>query len=675
MTCSQKTKTRATTARCTLMVTLPLFIYTIFTLIFFGKAGSWTRWYLGEGGDPLSLIWFLHWWPFAISHGLNPFISNYVWFPHGDNMTWHTSVPSAALLSFPITVLGGAVLSYNLLTLMAPVLSAWTAFLLVRYLTGDWAAALVGGYLFGFSSYENGQLLGHLNLDLTFLIPIAILLCIRRVQGQLGRAGFVTALAVTLLVQLGLSSEILATLCFLGAITWAIFLACAPKTDRPGLWRLAIDIVFAGGVMTILAAPFLFYLVKGLSDVPPVINSATIFSADPLNYLIPTGVTRLGRTVFAALAGQFTGNASEQGAYLGLPLIFLMALYFRAQITLPYVKALLITVIVLVVLSLGPRLHVAGVQTQLPLPWQLGENLPMIRSALPTRFTMYVSLISAIVAALYLATPGVGRRRSWRFALAGLACLFIVPNSHLHTWARWPAQPFFTPQNANQALGTKPNVIILPFGAKGSGMAWQMDAGMEFTQSGGYTGFAPYPEQSFPILNELFTEVPGPNFGDDLAAFCGTHRVDDILIGLGTQPQLVAAITAQGWPQHMDHGIDVVKVPLSSALDYYYTEGDYWPSAAPQNWMGRQVHIVTHGTPITLTIAGKWRPLSVPVQITVTTPSGLAVYLIGQATVQVIHITADSIVTLTANKTFVPNEIIHNGDTRELSVLLSLEKG
>ena len=75
-------------------------------------------------------------------------------------MTWHTSVPSAALLSFPITVLGGAVLSYNLLTLMAPVLSAWTAFLLVRYLTGDWAAALVGGYLFGFSSYEMASFWG-----------------------------------------------------------------------------------------------------------------------------------------------------------------------------------------------------------------------------------------------------------------------------------------------------------------------------------------------------------------------------------------------------------------------------------------------------------------------------------------------------------------------------------
>ncbi len=91
-------------------------------------------------------------------------------------------------------------------------------------------------------------------------------------------------------------------------------------------------------------------------------------------------------------------------------------------------------------------------------------------------------------------------------------------------------------------------------------MAWQVDASMRFTQSGGYTGFDPFSEWRFPILNELFHGVPGPDFGNDLTAFCATHSVDDILIGPGTQPALIAAITAQGWPQHMDHGIDVVKV-------------------------------------------------------------------------------------------------------------------
>jgi hypothetical protein len=54
----------------------------------------------------------------------------------------------------------------------------------------------------------------------------------------------------------------------------------------------------------------------------------------------------------------------------------------------------------------------------LTLPWALALQLPLIRFALPTRFTMYVALIAAIAASLYLATYAVGRRRLQRFAFA-----------------------------------------------------------------------------------------------------------------------------------------------------------------------------------------------------------------------------------------------------------------
>jgi hypothetical protein len=665
----------------------PLFIYIILALGFFGKTGGWTRWFLGKSFDAIAFIWFINWWPFSIAHGLNPFISNYVWFPPGNNLTWATSVPSAALLGLPVTLLGGAVLCYNLLTLLAPALSAWTAFLLTRQLTRDWAAALVGGYLFGFSSYEAGQILGHLNLDLTFLVPLAILLCVRHVRGELRRIPFIICLALLLLVEFGLSTEIFATLCVFGAMAWIIFLLCAPAIDRQGLWRLAIDILFACVVMLMPAAPFLFYLVKGFSDGPLIITSETItnFSADLLNFLIPTHVTWLGRTAFAPVADIFTGNASEQGAYLGLPLILLVTLYFRNQIVHAYVRALLIAMILIVVLSLGPWLHVYGMQTKIPLPWRFVENLPLIRAALPARFTMYVSLISAIVAALYLATPEIGRWRPWRFALAGLACLFLVPNSRVFVWTRWPTQQFFTAQNVNLALGikpdgTKPNVIILPFSYTGPGMAWQMDAQMQFTQWGGYAGFLPYSElirpNVGPVYSALTAGVPGPTFGNDLAAFCATHHIDYILIGPGTPALLVAAIAARNWPQHVDHGINVVKVPPPAALDYYETEGDYWPSAAPQNWMGRQFRVITHGSPVTLTI-NEWRPDSAqadstPMQITTSGKSGNAVYTIGPTTAQVIQVPADTVLTVTADHTFVPDKVFHNGDTRNLSVLVSL---
>src|SRR6516165_6150806 len=135
---------------------LPFVIYVGLSLIFFCHTTGWTRSFLGKSGDPLSYIWFLNWWPFAIAHHLNPFLSNYVWYPKGYNFTWATAVPSAALLGAPLTLLGGPVLTYNFWLIMAPALSAWSAFLLTRYLTRDWAAALVGGYLFGFSTYELG---------------------------------------------------------------------------------------------------------------------------------------------------------------------------------------------------------------------------------------------------------------------------------------------------------------------------------------------------------------------------------------------------------------------------------------------------------------------------------------------------------------------------------------
>ncbi len=315
--------------RRVLNLVLPFAFYFVLSMAFFDHTRDWVRNYRGEPGDPIAFIWFLYWWPFAISHHLSPFVSYYVWHPRGFNLTWATSVPSAALIGWPLTLLAGPVFTFNFWSMIAPALSAWAAFLLAWYVTYDWLAALVGGYLFGFSSYELGQLLGHLPIDLSCLVPFAALLCVRRVRGEISARTFVAALTAVLFIELGLSTEIVATLCVLGAIIWFIFLVCAPPIDRPALWQLSIDILVAAAITIVLAAPFFVYVIKGLPDVPPEINSPQVFSADLLNYIVPTAVARLGRSVFASVSSQFTGNASEQGAYLGLPLILLLAFHFR----------------------------------------------------------------------------------------------------------------------------------------------------------------------------------------------------------------------------------------------------------------------------------------------------------------------------------------------------------
>jgi hypothetical protein len=272
-------------------------------------------------------------------------------------------------------------------------------------------------------------------------------------------------------------------------------------------------------------------------------------------------VTRLGGDFFVNVASRFSGNASEQGAYLGLPLIVILIFQFFGIRRRPYLKPVLVNLIVLLLFSLGPTLHVAGVRTGLWLPWRLGLYLPFIRHALPARFSMFVALLAALVAALWLSESRRRWDRAGRFALAALACLFLMPSPAMHPWTALPQEPFFQPQNIASVLERGANVIVLPYGYTGPSMIWQLEAGMHFTQSGGYLGYPPPAELAWPILHNFYEGVGGPSFENDISAFCLSHRVSAILIGPGTPAPLAAAVEALHWQEVQNHGIRVVHVP------------------------------------------------------------------------------------------------------------------
>jgi len=650
-------------------------LYLLLSLLYFGTVGDYGRMYLGYGVDPIGFIWFLNWWPWAIAHGLNPFISYYVWYPHGFNMTWATSMPSAALLMWPLTWLSSAVVSYNVVSLVAPALSAWVAFLLARYLTRDTPASFIGGYLFGFSSYELGEMLGHLNLNMIFLVPAVMLLAVQRIRGDLSRARFVAAIAVAMLFQLGLSSELLATTCFFGAITWAIFLAFATEEERRRLWTVAGEIILAAGIMAVVAAPFLYFFVtQNRADVPSQIHDPAAFSNDPLNYLLPYQVIP-GQSLFWANplpALHSYGDNAGYDAYLGLPLILILILQLRELRRRPYLKPLLLSLLAIVILSLGPILHIANMATKLWLPWSLALHLPLISQALPNRFSMFVALAAGLIAALWLAAARSGRERAGCYTLAALACLCLLPNpALLRHWTPLPLESFFEPQNVAASIEKDANVIILPY--LGPGLLWQWQSGMRFTQSGGYVGFVPLREaQDWPVVTYLFTGKPGPRFENDLSGFCVVHRVSAILIGPGTPGELVAAISALHWPETDAYGVRVLRVPNPDSLHFHRVLGDYWPQ---DNWMGRQVNIVTHGQPMEVRITGRNRPVELgPVEIRATiNGSEVANYRIGQPDMQVLRVPANASVTLTASATFVQKGHPPDGEQRNLSVLLSLQ--
>src|SRR5713226_4781395 len=57
-----------------------------------------THSYIGNGthpADPEAFFWFLNWWPYAIGHGINPFVTHAVYAPGGLDVATTTSVPVA----------------------------------------------------------------------------------------------------------------------------------------------------------------------------------------------------------------------------------------------------------------------------------------------------------------------------------------------------------------------------------------------------------------------------------------------------------------------------------------------------------------------------------------------------------------------------------------------------
>ena len=357
------------------------------------------------GTDPSIFMWSLAWWPHALLHGLNPFVTDAVFAPDRVDLGGVTAVPGAALVVTPVTLLFGPIVSYNLLMLASPVLAAFFAFLLCRYISRSFPASLVGGYLFGFSAYMLGQMLGHLNLVLIFPIPAAVHLTLRLIDGRIGERRFIAMMALTLAALLLFSTEIALTFVLLGGVALVAAFALAPAA-RERLIAAVKPILVAGAGAAIVTSPVIYYGVKG-NVTAGTQGIGDLFGGDALGFLVPTKVIRLGRKYFAAVSAGFTsGDGAESGIYVGLPLALIVARYTITRWRLTSTRILLAMLAVVGVLLLGSHLHIAGHPT-IPLPWKVIDR-SLLREAVPARLGLYMFLIVAAIAAMWLAQPRAG---------------------------------------------------------------------------------------------------------------------------------------------------------------------------------------------------------------------------------------------------------------------------
>jgi hypothetical protein len=531
-----------------------LALYILLAVIIIDHGVNVTTMLSGEGMDPVDDIWFLSWWPYALTHHLDPLFTHLVWQPVGVCLGWVTSVPALSILVWPITVYFGPVLSYNLLIMTAPALSAWCAYLLFRHVTASVAAAIVGGVFFGFSNYAMAQDGSALNLAFTASLPLLCLYSLRRITGLTSRSSFVIALTLVLSWQFYIAIELFAFEIIFGIVA-LLFALLYLDTYRPSIFALFLDIGRSAPLVVLLCAPLLLsmWVHRGLVHHPDV--WPRYFDADFLEFLTPGRAIWWGQFMPPSLI-RFNGGVQEQDCYLGLPAIALCATYGCQNGTQGVGRWLVVMVLGLSIASLGPVLWVDGIYTNLPLPWGVVVGMPLIGEALPTRFALFTSLAVASILVLWVSRPG---RPALRVICGLVACIVAFPA--LHPWMPIPHSRFFNRGNVEAVLGQNRNLLVLPFAIQGPSSAWQAEEGFGFAQTAGYLGFPPKPMQQFAAVPALFGQVVTPALGSEIATFVQAAKTDFIVIGPGTSPRVTAALATLHWPTRHVDDVTILTVP------------------------------------------------------------------------------------------------------------------
>jgi hypothetical protein len=504
--------------------------------------------------DPTVNVWSMAWWPYALLHGMNPLVTHTLFVPDRVNLaaTSPTLCPLAGIVGAPLTLAFGPIVSYNLLMLAGPVLDAFFAFLLCRYITKNFAASLFGGYVFGFSTYILGHMEGHLQLVLIFSIPAGVHLVLRLIDQRISERRFIVLMGLTIGALFLTSSELTLTFVVLGALALAVAFALAPNA-RERIVSTVRPILTAGVAAAIVTSPVIYYELHGIVRFGS--NIGNIDGSDALGFLVPPNLVRLGRTYFAALskASNITGSDAEAVTYVGLPLALIVARYTITRWRATATKILVVMLAVVLVLILGSHLHVAGYST-ISLPWKFLDQ-SVLHDVIPIRLAVYMFLIAGVIGAMWLAQPRAGGWGVAKWAVAALSIAFLVPNVSGGIWRGTEVNPrFFTTHEYRSVLTRGESVLILPFGQLDNSMLWQADTDFWFRLAGGYINpVYPADYEHDPLFPALFRKArPDPQA---LRSFLTRRHIGAVIVDPAIPQRWPGALAALGLKRRSLGGI------------------------------------------------------------------------------------------------------------------------
>ena len=474
-----------------LVINATIFIvYILISLAYFGfpTLNSPQTRYVGMNADPTLFIWFIEWWPFAIIHHLNPFVTTYMWAPEGvKNLLWLNAIPGLSIIFSPLTVLIGPVFTYNIIALLSPALSAFFAYILIKYITKNTAASAISAYIYGFSSYIMWN--ADLNVLFICLIPLLIYLFLLKYDDKINNVLYIIISAAILALEFLISPEIYLIILFIAIISILIYIVYLKKIEYLSKFIINSSYFILSYVLSIaLISPFLFIMLESVSKSPKYPMNPISCSTYAINFILPAPVILFGGKLFYEI---FHFHIRETASYIGLPIFIMLILFayeqWKKKSKFFTGKYLITLLAVILIFSLGPFLHLNGNNTNIPLPWYIFYKMPLIGKAIPIRFMLFAFLILSIIAGLWISSPNSSStiNKTTKYTILFLAIISFIPtqyyfdsNSHMPR--------FFYKKEYKRYIKENSNVLIIPFSNSGYSLVYQAYTKNYLKLAGGY---------------------------------------------------------------------------------------------------------------------------------------------------------------------------------------------
>jgi hypothetical protein len=366
--------------------------------------------------DSMLMSWILSWDLHALLRTpLHVYDANIAYPLHG-TLAFSEALLSEALLVLPLAPLTPCPgLLLNACALATFVLGGLGAFLLVRYVSGSVAAALVGGLMFAFAPDRFGQL-DRLNALAVFWTPFFLLALHRQLDaGGLGRA---VALAGAFLVQTLTTAYVAyGTAVFLPIYVAGLWLVGPPRPR--GRWIGALAALGAGGAIAALAsAPY------------PFVRDEMALGRDPVQLILhavpPIEVVRMATSIPGYLTAKVL-HGIKGGGVVGVATTVMLVAGIVAGGRIARLWAVL--ALVALVLALGPVVvlpwsSTAWVRGPYGLLYEWVPGFSAMRE--PRRFMGFVAGWSALAGGLGAAAVLARCRTSAARALVVAALVGLV---------------------------------------------------------------------------------------------------------------------------------------------------------------------------------------------------------------------------------------------------------